>query len=82
MLCSYIKQDFFDLKDNDARKTTIKQCNLAWKRFKTRLKSDFMDEELYPPDYGYSMINKTIWEEFCKQEDTPEKRFVLVYYVL
>ncbi|GJR29559.1 hypothetical protein Tco_1105791 [Tanacetum coccineum] len=67
-------KDFFDLKNNDAKKTTIKQCNLAWKRFKTRLKSDFMDQGRYPPDYDYTMINKTIWETFCKQEEAADKK--------
>ncbi|GJW55621.1 ulp1 protease family, C-terminal catalytic domain-containing protein [Tanacetum coccineum] len=70
-------KDFFDLKNNDAKKTTIKQCNLAWKRFKTRLKSDFMDQGRYPPDYDYTMINKTIWETFCKQEEAADKKLPL-----
>nr|GEV75977.1 hypothetical protein [Tanacetum cinerariifolium] len=28
----------------------------------------------YPPDYDYTMINKMIWETFCKQEEVANKK--------
>lgn len=35
-------KDYFDLTDNHLKESTLAQCNFAWKRFKTMLKSNFM----------------------------------------
>ncbi|GJT27239.1 ulp1 protease family, C-terminal catalytic domain-containing protein [Tanacetum coccineum] len=69
----HIKQEYFDLKDNDRKESTLTQCNFAWKRFKTYLKAKYMIPNKKPYEKKeYSFLEKKDWEEFCRKHRSPQ----------
>ncbi|GJT24709.1 hypothetical protein Tco_0894646 [Tanacetum coccineum] len=68
-----IIKEYFDLKDNDRKESTLTQCNFAWKRFKTYLKAKYMIPNKKPYEKKeYSFLEKKDWEEFCRKHRSPQ----------
>lgn len=75
----YIKQAHFRLENNDVKKRTLVSCGTKWKAFKTKLRVKYMLKGISPLG-KWTFIEPHVWEEFCHNENTPQKnvRFTLV----
>ena len=69
----HIKQEYFDLTNDDHKTVTLHQCNFAWKRFKTTLKAEYMIPKKKPyKDDKYSFIEPGDWEKFIRKHQSTE----------
>nr|XP_043612322.1 uncharacterized protein LOC122584025 [Erigeron canadensis] len=68
-----IRQDY-NLPDYPSRKKKImQQCSMSFKRFKTRLRNEFMERGKSPCSL-YKFIEKSDWEAFLEFEATVERK--------
>ncbi|GJY75647.1 hypothetical protein Tco_0480763, partial [Tanacetum coccineum] len=62
----------FRLENDDVKKRTLVSCGNKWKAFKTKLRVKFMVKNVSPLQ-KWTFIQPNVWEEFCQNENTPEK---------